>query len=156
MGTVKSVGSGCTCPANALIRALLQHLIVKRDEFVVLDLEAGIEHMGRGTAGSVDSLLMIVEPSLKSMEIAKKIHHLAGEAEIEKNFVIGNKISGEAEGEIIERFTAENGLSLLGLIPYDAQISKCDMEGETPLKYADSSEGVLAIRRMGEELLSDY
>jgi CO dehydrogenase maturation factor len=68
MGTVRSAGAGCMCPANAVVRALLHHLLVKRDEAVVMDLEAGIEHMGRGTAEYVETMLIVTDPSLKSLE----------------------------------------------------------------------------------------
>jgi len=153
MGTVRSAGGGCTCPANAVIRALLRHLIVERDEVVVMDMEAGVEHMGRGTAKHVDTMLIVVDSSLKSLETAKKIYKLAMEAGIENIFIVGNKVRNQSEGELIQRFAAENKISMLDLIPYDETILKADMEGETPLKYVGDSEGIATIHEIGEKLL---
>ncbi|MDH5438745.1 MAG: AAA family ATPase [Candidatus Bathyarchaeota archaeon] len=153
MGTVRSAGGGCTCPANAVIRALLQHLLVERDEVIVMDMEAGVEHMGRGTAKHVDILLIVTDPSLKSMETARKIHSLAVEAGVEKVFIVGNKVSVSGEAELIERFAADNKLLLLGIIPYDEQILRADVQGKTPLEYARESNGVATIRKMGEKLI---
>jgi len=153
MGTVRSAGGGCTCPANAVIRALLQHLLVERDEVIVMDMEAGVEHMGRGTAKHVEILLVVTDSSLKSLETAKKIHSLAVEAGVEKVFIVGNKVLGSREAELIEGFAADNKLLLLGTIPYDEQISSADIQGKTPLKYATESNGVATIRKIGEKLL---
>jgi len=153
MGTVRSAGGGCTCPANAVIRALLQHLLVERDEVIVMDMEAGVEHMGRGTAKHVEILLVVTDSSRKSLETARKIHSLAVEAGVEKVFIVGNKVLGSSEAELIEGFAADNRLLLLGIIPYDKQILSADIQGKTPLKYAAESNGVATIRKMGEKLL---
>jgi len=154
MGTVRSAGGGCTCPANAVVRALLRHLFVERDEVVVMDMEAGVEHMGRGTAKHVDTMLIVADPSLKSMETARKIYGLAAEAGIKKAFMIGNKIRNSSENGLIQRFAADNKIPILDLVPHDEQILKADMQGETPLKYAEDSVGIVAIRKMGEKLLN--
>ncbi|KPV64249.1 MAG: protochlorophyllide reductase iron-sulfur ATP-binding protein [Candidatus Bathyarchaeota archaeon BA2] len=154
MGTVRSAGGGCTCPANAVIRALLQHLFVELDEVVIMDMEAGVEHMGRGTAGHVDIMLIVADPSLKSMDTAKKIYGLAAEAGIKKAFIIGNKIRNASESKLIQRFAADNKIPILDLVPHDEQILKADMQGETPLKYAQDSVGITNIQKIGEELLN--
>jgi CO dehydrogenase maturation factor len=153
MGTVRSAGSGCMCPANAVVRALLHHLLVKRDEAVVIDLEAGIEHMGRGTAQHVETMLIITDSSLKSLETARKLYNLAKEIGIKRTLIVGNKVASSAEKNIIERFTAKNGMQLVGFIPYDEQILKADMEGETPLRYEDTSKAVKSIHEIGRKLL---
>jgi len=153
MGTIKSAGSGCMCPANAVLRELLRHLLVERDEAVVMDMEAGVEHMGRGTAKHVDTMLIVTDPSLKSMETARKIHSLAIDTGVQKIFIVGNKVANSDETELIKRFVADNKFLLLGLIPYDEQILKADVKGETPLEYVKGSSGVTTIRKIGEELL---
>jgi len=153
MGTVRNAGGGCMCPANTVIRALLHHLLVKRKEAVVTDMEAGVEHMGRGTSEHVDTMLIVTDSSLKSMETAKKLYALTKDLGIKKAFIVGNKVANSDEGKLIEDFTSKNDMSLLGLIPYDKQILKADMSGETPLKYAQVSRGVTAIRKIGEKLL---
>ena len=153
MGTVRSAGGGCMCPANAVIRALLHHLLVRRKEIVVIDMEAGIEHMGRGTVEQVDSMLIVADSSMKSMEIAKGLYRLTKDLGIKKIFMVGNKLAKPEESKLIENFAKKNDIPLLGLVPYDEQVIKADMNGETPLQYAETSESVIAIRKIGEELL---
>ncbi|MFQ6064299.1 MAG: AAA family ATPase [Candidatus Bathyarchaeia archaeon] len=155
MGTVRSAGEGCTCPANAVVRALLQHLLVAREEAVVMDMEAGVEHMGRGTAKHVDTMLIVADPSMKSLETAKRIYGLAKEADLKRAFLVGNKVAGSRGQQAIEEFAARNRLPLLALIPYDDVPLKADMRGETPLKYADESESLATIRKLGERLLQE-
>jgi CO dehydrogenase maturation factor len=153
MGTVRSVGGGCTCPANAVVRELLRHLIVESDEAVIMDMEAGIEHMGRGTAKHMDIMLIVTNPSFKSMETARKIHSLAAESGIKRIFIIGNKVATEEERESIENFASEAEIPLLELIPHDERIMKADLYGESPLKYTDTSEGIGVIKKIGERLV---
>lgn len=155
MGTVKSAGGGCACPANAVIRELLRHLIVERDEVVVVDMEAGVEHLGRGTASQVDIMLIVADASRKSLEIAKKIYGLAKDLEIKDVFIVGNRVRDSEEKELIVDFTEKNGLPLLALIPYDETVMKADRVGETPLKYAETSKGIAAIQGIGEKLLQN-
>jgi len=155
MGTIKTAGGGCACSANAVVRELLRHLIVERDEVVVVDMEAGVEHMGRGTASQVDTMLIVADSSRKSLEIAKKLSALAHEAGIKNVFVVGNRIRDSEEKELITDFTEKNGLPLLALIPYDDTVIKADRVGETPLKYAETSEGVKAIQGIGDILLQN-
>jgi len=153
MGTVRSAGAGCMCPANTVVRALLHHLLVKRDEAVVIDLEAGLEHMGRGTAEHVETMLIVTDPSVKSLETARKLYNLAKEAGIEDASIVGNKVASSAERDLIEKFTAGNGMQLLGFVPYDEQILKADMDGESPLKYAEKSKGIISVHEIGKTLL---
>jgi CO dehydrogenase maturation factor len=133
MGTVKSMESGCMCAPNAVIRALLRHLIVDRNEAVVLDLEAGVEHIGRGTARQMDALLIVADSNLKSLEIAKHIHDLAAKAGMKQLYLIGNRVMNDAQKEAIRSFARKNGLFLLTLIPFDSKVTDADMQGETPL-----------------------
>lgn len=153
MGGVKSASGGCTCPANALIRALLRHLLVERDEAIVMDMEAGLEHLGRGTARHMDTMLIVTDPSFKSMEIAKKIHILTIEMGVKRTFIVGNKIHNSEEANLIKRFTVDNKIPLLELVPYDADVFKADVRGETPIKYANSLRSIQVISKMGGELL---
>jgi CO dehydrogenase maturation factor len=153
MGTVKSAGAGCMCPANTVIRALLRHLLVKREEAVITDMEAGLEHMGRGTAEHVENMLIVADSSLKSLEIARKLCDLAKQIGIKQSFLVGNKVGSQREGKFIAQFAKQNEIELLGLTPFDAKIMKADMQGETPLKYAHESIGVVSIQQMGEKLL---
>ena len=153
MGTVKSAGGGCACPANAVIRELLRYLVVELDEVVVVDMEAGVEHLGRGTASQVDSMIVVADSSRKSLEIAKKIYTLAKESGINKVFIVGNRIRDSEEKDLITDFAGKNGLPLLAFIPYDETVMKADRVGETPVKYSGTSKAITAIQRIGEKLL---
>jgi CO dehydrogenase maturation factor len=152
MGTVRSMGAGCMCAPNAVIRALLRHLVVERDEAVVLDLEAGVEHIGRGTARQVDALLIIADANLKSLEIAKHIHDMAKAAGMQQLYLVGNKVMNEAQKEAISSFAEKNGLSLLTFVPFDQKVIEADMLGETPLKNKEI-EAVKTIDNICEVLL---
>jgi len=151
MGTVKSMGSGCTCPENAVIRALLRHLVVERDEAVVLDMEAGVEHIGRGTAQHVDVMLIVVDANMKSLETAKHIHELATKAGIKQISLVGNKIANDIQEKTIKNFAEKNILTILNLVPFDQKVVEAEMRGETPLKY-ENSEAVRAIEKLCEKL----
>lgn len=152
MGTVRSMGSGCTCPANAVIRALLRHLVVERGEVVLLDMEAGIEHMGRGTAEHVDIMLIVTDSSIKSLETAKRIHTLAKNAGIEQVSLVGNKVANKPQANAIRKFAEKNSLNILDLLPFDEQVVKAETDGETPLKYRESV-AVQAVEKLAEKLL---
>jgi CO dehydrogenase maturation factor len=151
MGTVKSMGSGCTCPENAIIRAMLQHLIVERDEAVVLDTEAGVEHLGRGTAKHVDTMLIVADANVKSLEIAKHIHELASKAGLKQVLLVGNKVEDKNQEEAIKRFAAKNSLTLLCFVPFDRKVAEAEMHGETPLRNKESA-AIQAIERLREQL----
>jgi CO dehydrogenase maturation factor len=153
MGTVHSMGSGCTCAANAVIRAVLRHLVVERNEAIVLDMEAGVEHIGRGTARNVDAMLIVADANLKSLETAKHIYELAAKAGMKKIFLVGNRIEDEQQKKAIEAFGNENKMAILGFVPFDKKIVEAEMRGETPLKQI-KSEAILALGKIGEKLAS--
>ena len=152
MGTVKAMESGCMCAPNAVIRAMLRHLIVERDEAVVLDLEAGVEHIGRGTARQVDDLLIVADSNLKSLEIAKHIYDLASKAGMKHLYLVGNRVMNPVQEEAIRSFAEKNELPVLATIPFDAKVTEADMLGETPLKIKEI-EAVRAIDNICEALL---
>jgi len=151
MGTVRSMGSGCTCPANAVVRALLRHLVVERNEVVILDMEAGVEHMGRGTARHVDTMLIVVDANAKALETAKHIDELAARAGMKQIFLVANKIENEIQKETVTNFAEENGLKILDFVPFDRKVVEAEMRGETPLKYI-KSRAVRAIEKLCEKL----
>ncbi|MCW4046213.1 MAG: P-loop NTPase [Candidatus Bathyarchaeota archaeon] len=152
MGTVKAMGSGCMCAPNAVIRALLRHLIVERNEAVVLDLEAGVEHIGRGTAKQVDALLIVADSNLKALETAKHIHALAAAAGMKQLYLVGNRVMNDAQKQAITAYAEKNGLSLLTFIPFDSKVTEADMRGETPLLNRDI-EAVRVIDGLCETLI---
>jgi CO dehydrogenase maturation factor len=154
MGTVKRGGSGCLCAENALIRALIQHLILYRDEVVILDMEAGLEHMGRAVTQGVDAMVAVVEPGMRSVQTAFELRRLAADIGLQRVFVVANKVR-RPEEEAILREKME-GFTWLGAIPYDAGAVEADLHGESPFaKDGPLSDAVKAIRsRLDAELNS--
>ena len=153
MGTVHTMGAGCMCAPTAVIRALLRHLVVEVNEAVVMDLEAGVEHIGRGTARQVDDLLIIADSNMKSLEIAKHIHDLAVDAGMKSLHLIGNRVMDNTQREAIQTFAGQNGINVAAYVPWDQKIIESDMLGITPLKNK-GNEAVKAIDGICEFLLS--
>ena len=127
MGTVRRGGSGCACPEHVLLRGLLSHLLVERDEVVVMDMEAGIEHLGRGTAQFVDILLVIVQTAATSIQTYGRIKTLAADLGIRNIGVIANRISAESD---IARIRTETGAEPVGAVPAHPGLE--DYHGSAP------------------------
>lgn len=127
MGRLKKGGSGCYCPENALLQALVTHLLLERDEVVIMDMEAGVEHLGRGTAKAVDKLIIVVEPSRRSVETAYRIRELAKDIDLQNIGVVGNKIRSEKDKDAL--ISSMPGFEFLGFIPYDQDIVEADLAG---------------------------
>lgn len=136
MGPVKKGGSGCYCPENTLLAALLAHLLIARDEVVILDMAAGIEHLSRGTAKAVDKLIVVVEPGRSSLETAYRIARLAKDIGLENIAVVANKVHSQKEREFIT--SGLSGFELLGFIPYDQAMVDAEVSGK-PLADASPS-----------------
>ncbi len=126
MGTVKSAGGGCICPASVLLKNLLQHLVLYRDDVIVLDMEAGIEHLGRATATGVDLMIIVVEPGRRSLETAATIRRLASELKIKQIAVVASKVRGEKDLEFLKKELAD--FPLLGHLPFSDEIMAADLE----------------------------
>ncbi|MDH5174916.1 MAG: carbon monoxide dehydrogenase, partial [Elusimicrobiota bacterium] len=120
MGRVKKGGSGCFCPENAFLKAVLSHLFFAREDVVILDMEAGIEHLGRGTAEGVDGLIVVVEPSMRSMETALRIKSLAKDLKIERVFLVGNKVRSDEDMDFIKENVSD--FEILGFIWYNKNL----------------------------------
>ena len=147
MGTVRSMGAGCTCPANSLIRNLLRHLIVDRSEAVVLDMEAGIEHLGRGTAECVEMMIVVSDANRQSLAVAGTIARMAQGAGIPRVMLLGNRIRDDKEHEMISAFAEKNSIPMLGVIPYDPAVSGAGISGE-PVLSLDGTPAFLAIEEI--------
>ena len=156
MGTVKGGGTGCMCPANALLRVLLQHLLIQRKEIVLLDMAAGLEHLGRGTARRVDVMLSVTEPSMKSVETTRRILTLAREIEIPEVLAVGNKIEGKRDRLFVEEAMKNLGIDVAVYIPYDPAILEADVKGVSPLDYDSSSPAIKVVSELKEELKKRY
>jgi CO dehydrogenase maturation factor len=130
MGGVKKGGSGCICPESVLLRTLITYMVLLRDEVVVMDMEAGIEHLGRATAKGVDKLIVVVEPGRRSIETAMHVKKLAEDLGLHKVAVVGNKIRSAKDEEFLKRNLPD--LPILGFIPFDDRIIEADLEGRPP------------------------
>ena len=120
LGGVSQGGGGCICPATALVKALLTHLIIGRDDAVIMDMEAGIEHLGRATAESTDALVIVVNPAPWSVQTALRVKKLAGEIGLKKFFAVANRVTDPAE---LDEIQAQLGdIPLIGHIPYDPRL----------------------------------
>jgi len=120
MGRVKKGGSGCFCPENAFLKALLSHLFFNRDDVVILDMEAGIEHLGRGTAEGVDGLIVVVEPTMRSIDTAFRIRSLANDLKIERVLLVGNKVRGREDIDFIRKNVSD--FEILGFVWYNDKL----------------------------------
>jgi CO dehydrogenase maturation factor len=148
MGTVQKGGGGCVCPENVLVRTLVAHLLLRKGEVVILDMEAGIEHLGRATAQAVDKLIVVVEPGQRSLEVARKIHQLAGDIGLRNIGLVGNKIRGERDQEFLRSHMA--AFPFLGFVPYDPRIVEADLAGKP--SYEENPEFLQAMRGIVEQL----
>jgi CO dehydrogenase maturation factor len=120
MGRLKRGGTGCYCPENALLEALVAHLLLKREEVVIMDMEAGIEHLGRATAKAVDELIVVIEPSKGSVETAYRIRELAKDIGLENIAVVANKIRSEQDRNFLVASMPD--FEFLGFITYDQSV----------------------------------
>ena len=135
LGGLKRGGAGCYCPENALLGSLVQHLLLQEEEIVVLDMEAGIEHLTRGTSRFMDILLVVVEPTHLALRTALRIGKLARELGVKKVLALGNKIGKEEEKEFI--VSQLKGWEIIGFLPFDPRLRERDFQ-ERPLVAQDS------------------
>jgi len=140
MGRLKKGGSGCYCPENALLEALIAHILLRRNELVIIDMEAGVEHLGRATARAVDKMIIVVEPGKGSIETARRIRELAKDIGVKNIAVVANKIRGEQDRNFL--ISAMSDFEFLGFIPYDQSIIEAGL-GNVPL--SNSSPAVISI-----------
>jgi len=149
MGRIKKGGSGCYCPENALLQALVNHLLLQRNEVVILDMEAGVEHLGRATAKAVDKLIIVVEPGRRSIETAHAISKLAQDIGLHNIAVVGNKVRSQAEKEFL--ISSLSNFKFLGFIPYDQAVVDADLAN---VSVVDSSQQIInEVRKIYRALI---
>jgi CO dehydrogenase maturation factor len=139
MGRLKKGGSGCYCPENALLEALLAHILLRRNEVVIIDMEAGVEHLGRATARAVDKMIIVVEPGKGSIDTAFRIRELAKDIDLKNIAVVANKVRNEQDGAFI--MSAMPDFEFLGFIPYDQSIIEAGLGN---FRLSDSSPEVIS------------
>lgn len=150
MGRIKRGGTGCYCPEGTLLQALLAHLLLARDEVVILDMEAGIEHLARGTSKAVDKLIVVVEPGRRSLETANTIDKLAQDIGLSNIAAVGNKIRTQSDKDFL--ISSLPNFEFLGFIPYDQAIVDADLAGAAVI---DASQPVIIeVKNIYQALLS--
>lgn len=151
MGTVESGGSGCVCPESAFVRRLTQHLILDRNEVIILDMEAGIEHMGRATASAVDKFVIVLEPGRRSAQTARTIMKLAGDIGVKHVAGVINKVVAPGEVEMLRNLLPE--LPILGTIGAFDSVRQADLQGLPP--WETSPEYVAGATAIWQKLNSE-
>jgi len=128
MGTVRGAGMGCVCPENAMLKTLMLYLLLREKETVILDMVAGLEHLGRGTASAMDAMFAVVEPGTRSIQTVKAIARLAADLKITKFWVVANKVRHERDEAFIRDSLGD--LTLVGMLPYSEKAIDADMQSQ--------------------------
>jgi len=126
-GSVELGGSGCICPEAAILKNLFTHLLFREDDVLLLDMYAGVEHLGRATVDFVDAMIVVVEPTRRSLGTAEQIKKLASDIGLNRLFLVGNKVRDEEEQVFLE--TESPGLTILGFLPADLKVQEADRLG---------------------------
>ena len=137
LGAVKRGGGGCACPENVLIRALVADLILNKDEALVMDMEAGLEHLGRATTSGVDVMIVVVEPGQRSLDGARRIVEMAKHIGLENLEFVANKVVGPEDEQYIREALPD--ASILSFIPYSESIRRADRPGRSVLYDPEDS-----------------
>ena len=148
LGGVKKGGAGCICPESTLLRALITHVVLARDEVVIMDMEAGIEHLGRATAQAVDKLIVVVEPGRRSIDTARNIQRLASEINLSSVALVGNKVRGESDRAFFKKHLSD--FEILGFLPYDDRLIEADLNDQSP--FDTQSPAVDEVKSIIERL----
>jgi len=130
LGCIPQGGGGCFCPENVLLKNLVRHLLVQREEALIIDMEAGLEHLGRGSTGYVDALIIVVEPGQRAINTARQIKKLGEDLHIKNMMIVGNKINSDQDRQIIEENLSE--FPVLGHMSFNPKILQADREGSSP------------------------
>jgi CO dehydrogenase maturation factor len=130
LGCIPQGGGGCFCPENVLLKNLVRHLLVQREEALIIDMEAGLEHLGRGSTGHVDALVIVVEPGQRAMNTARQIKKLGEDLKIKNMMIVGNKITSEEDRRLIEEQLSD--FPVLGHMSFNPKVLQADREGKSP------------------------
>lgn len=130
VGDIQRGGGGCFCPENVMLKSLLSYVFIERDEYVIVDMEAGLEHLGRGTTEYVDALIVVVEPGQRSFHTARQVKKLSDDLGIKNLYIVGNKVMNEGDERLIRENLKE--FSFLGVMAYNESIMEADKQGVSP------------------------
>ena len=151
MGTVDVGGSGCVCPEHVMLKSILSSLTYRKNDVVIMDMEAGLEHLGRGTAMNMDQFVVVIEPGARSVQTYRNVKRLAADLGVKRVRVVANKIRDDKDEEFIR--SAIPAEDLLGCIHYNTEIMDADRNGKSP--YDFSPAAIEEIRKIKEILDRD-
>ena len=152
MGSVDLGGSGCICPESAMVKTLFTHLLFRKDDVLILDMYAGVEHLGRATVDFVDAMIVVVEPTQRSLGTAAQIKDLSKDIGLKRIWLVGNKVRTEEEKEFLEKNSP--GLPLLGTLPMDLGVLDADRLGKPVYDHVPSL--FKAAEDIAQTLLEPY
>jgi CO dehydrogenase maturation factor len=144
MGSVDVGGSGCICPESAMLKTLFTHLLFRKDDVLILDMYAGVEHLGRATVDFVDALIVVVEPTRRSLGTAAQIKQLANDIGLTRLWLVGNKVRNADEETFLRDETP--GIPVLGFLAADLKVQEADRLGVAVYDY------VPALHEAGREM----
>jgi len=148
-----SAGQGCMCASHRAVRGLIAELS-GFGEHTVTDMEAGLEHLRRGTAKNVDLMLIVVEPYYRSLEAGARTATLARELAIPHIYAVANKVRSATDTAAIETFCARHGIALMGRVPLDDTFVEAERAGKAPIDHAPHSPGLEAIRELAGAIMA--
>lgn len=148
LGTVETGGGGCVCPEHVMLKRLISHLVLRSDDVVILDMEAGLEHLGRGTTEGMDAFVVVIEPGARSVQTYKNVKRLAHDLGVEHVRVVANKVRGPEDEEFVRNAIPEE--DLLGIMHYNTEVIDADRQGKSP--YDFSKTAVDEIRAIKEKI----
>ncbi|TFG34436.1 hypothetical protein EU527_03215 [Candidatus Thorarchaeota archaeon] len=152
-GTVNMGGQGCMCPSAALLKSLMKYLNLESDEAFIMDMDAGIENLGRGTIKGMDLLLAVVEPGRRSLDTIERVKRLAEDLGLERVFAVGNKIMNADDEVYVSDIVRSQGIPLLGIVPYDERIREADRLDLAPIDVDETSPAICAIQNIKDEVI---
>ena len=148
-----SAGSGCMCSSHRAVRGLIAEM-TGAGEHTITDMEAGLEHLKRGTARNVEAMLIVAEPYYRSLEAASRTFTLANELKIPHIYAVANKVRNDADREAIESYCKQHGMPLIGVVPFEERFVAAEMAAQAPADFAGGSAGLHAIEAMADRLVA--
>ena len=136
LGTVETGGGGCVCPEHVMLRRIINNLVLHRDDVVIMDMEAGLEHLGRGTTESMDQFIVVIEPGARSVQTYKNVKRLAKDLGVKQVRVVANKVRNEEDEAFVRGHIPQE--DLLGFIHYNTEVMDADRQGKSPYHFSNT------------------
>lgn len=148
-----SAGSGCMCASHRAVRGLIAEM-TEAGEHTITDMEAGLEHLKRGTARHVETMLIVAEPYYRSLEAASRTFSLANELKIPHVYTVANKVRNSADRDAIDAYCAQHGMPVIGVVPYEERFVEAEVAAQAPADFAEGSAGFAAIEAVAERVIA--